>query len=101
MPGVLRYHKTADRPEAVLTLPDGIDITSGYTFSVKIGNPGSAATVTKTSGITGGVGAATVAWTAGELATLAVGSYTLQFTATTGGLDRVYECRLQILDVTT
>jgi hypothetical protein len=96
----LRYHKTAERPEAILTLPDEVDVTSGYTFSLKIGQRGQAATLTKTTNITGGDGFVTVAWTAGELANLS-GTYVLQLTATTGGLDRVYECQFQIADVVT
>jgi hypothetical protein len=53
----LRYHKTAERPSAELWLEDIdgtlIDFASGYTFSLKIGNKGSTALLTKTSGITG------------------------------------------------
>jgi hypothetical protein len=97
----LRYHKTAERPEATLTLPDDADVSSGYTFSLKIGQRGAAASLTKTTNITGGDGFVTVAWVAGELAALAVGTYVLQLTATTGGLDRVYECNFQIADVVT
>jgi hypothetical protein len=98
---VLTYHRTAERPEAILTLPDGVDVSAGYTFSLKVGTPGSAALLTKTTNITGGDGQVTVAWTAGELAALTAGVYSLQLTATTGGLDRVYECLLTIKDAVT
>lgn len=92
MSSLLSYHLTAERPEAVITLPDALDVTTGYTFSLKIGHVGSAALLTKTAGITGGNGTVTVAWAAGELAgALTKGSYTVQLTVTTGGLDRVYE----------
>lgn len=90
---LLTYHISAERPEAVITLPDALDVSTGYTFSLKIGHVGSAALLTKTTGITGGVGTVTVAWTAGELAGALAGGvrYTAQLTCTTGGLDRVYE----------
>jgi hypothetical protein len=97
----LVYHRTAERPEAVLTLPDGVDVSSGYSFSLKIGNKGQAALVTKTTNITGGAGEVTVAWTAGELANLPAGVYTLQLTATVGGLDRVYETTFVADEVVT
>lgn len=97
----LRYHKTAERPEAVLTLPDGVDVTTGYAFSLKIGQKGTVAFVTKTTGLTGGVGIVTVAWAAGELAVLPQGHYVLELTATSAGLDRVYECILLVDDVIT
>ena len=98
----LRYHRTAARPEAVLALPDGIDVTTGYTFSLKIGRDGTPAIITKTTNITGGVGQVTVAWTAGELAALDADTlYTVQLTASTGGLARVYETTLKIDGVIT
>jgi hypothetical protein len=68
---------------------------------LKIGHKGAAALVTKTTNLTGGVGSVTVAWTAGELAALDAGLYSLQLTATTGGLDRVYETTFTVLDVMT
>jgi hypothetical protein len=97
----LRYVKTAERPEAVLTLPDGVDVTAGYTFTLKIGTPGQAALLTKTTNITGGDGQVTIVWTAGELGAVAAGTYGLQLTATTGGLDRVYEGSIAIGDAIT
>lgn len=97
----LRYHRDAERPEAVLTLPDGVDVSTGYTFVVRIGRPGEEAVVEKTTGITGGDGVVTVAWAAGELADLVKGRYTMQVTATTGGLDRVYECPFEAVEVIT
>jgi hypothetical protein len=93
MANTLEYHITAERPDAVLTLPDDLDVTSGYTFSVRIGRRGQEALLDKTTGITGGDGFVTVSWTAGELASIgAAGGYLLTLTVTTGGLDRVYEC---------
>lgn len=110
---MISYYKTAERPSLELWLVDDagdlIDLSSGYTFSLKIGEPGSAALLTKTSGITGAAGAGTepdgtpnvtVAWTAGELA-LTPGVYVAQLTATTSSLDRVWTFPIQILDVIT
>jgi hypothetical protein len=109
----LRYHKTAERPSAELWLLDDdgtlIDFSSGYTFSFKIGHKGSAALLTKTTGITGAAGAGTeptgtpnvvVAWAAGELA-LTAGSYSWQLTATSSALDRVFGGSFHVLDVIT
>jgi hypothetical protein len=109
----LRYHKTPERPSAELWLEDIdgtlIDFASGYTFSLKIGNKGSTALLTKTSGITGAAGAGSepsgtpnvvIAWTAGELA-LTAGRYTWQLTATSSALDRVFEGSFEVLDVIT
>jgi len=107
------YHSTADRPALELWLLDDddtlIDFSSGYTFSFKIGTPGTAALLTTTTGVTGAAGAGTeptgtpnivVTWTAGQLA-LAVGTYTGQLTATTSGLDRLFQFPFAITDVVT
>jgi hypothetical protein len=107
------YHSTADRPVLQLWLQDDdgtlIDFSSGYTFSLKIGEPGSAALLTKSSSITGAAGAGTeptgtpnvtVTWTAGELA-LTPGNYTGQLTATISSLDRVFTFPFTITDVIT
>lgn len=110
---VLRYNANAERPSASLWLRDRtnalIDFSSGYTFVFKIGTPGSSALLTKSSGITGAVGAGsepdgtpnvTVAWTAGEL-NLTPGAYGWQLTATTSSLDRTFTGTFEILDVIT
>jgi hypothetical protein len=83
------YVQGADLPDLTFTwyAQDGtlIDLSTGYTFSLKIGNPGSAALITKTTGITGAATDpnVTIAWaTSGELNTLAPGSYALQLQAT-------------------
>lgn len=107
------YAKTADRPALKLWLLDDdgslIDFSSGWTFSFKIGTPGSAALLTKTSGITGAAGAGTeptgtpnvtVTWSAGELA-LTPNAYSWQLTATTSSLDRVFSGGFTITDVIT
>lgn len=97
----IAYEVAAERPLLRIWWQDDdgdlIDFSSGYTFTVKVGQLGSAAALTKTSGITGSAGSGVpgdgtcnveIAWSAGELA-LTPGQYTLQITATTGGLDRV------------
>lgn len=113
MTTTLRYAKSAERPALKLWLLDDdgslIDFSSGYTFSFKIGQVGSAALLDKSSGISGATGAGTeptgtpnvtVTWTAGELS-LTPGTYTWQLTATTSGLDRVFQGSIVILDVVT
>jgi hypothetical protein len=100
---IVRYHATAERPTLRISWYDDddalIDFSTGYAFSLKVGNLGSAALLTKTSGITGAATApnVTIAWTAGELA-LTPGTYTYELTATTSSLDRVMSGQLQILD---
>jgi hypothetical protein len=105
------YKKNADRPALELWWFDRtgalINFSSGYTFSLKIGHPGSSAVLTKTTNITGAAGSGTapdgtpnltVTWAAGELA-LTPSSYTAELTATTSSLDRVFTFRLNVLDV--
>lgn len=95
MSQIAEYIQGADIPDLTLRLNDstgaGIDFGSGYTFSLKIGQPGSAAAITKTADITGSTPSptdeddpnVTIEWdTTGELNTLAVGTYTGQLTAT-------------------
>lgn len=104
------YHRNAERPAAKMWLYDDdgalIDFSSGYTFSFKIGNPGSTALLTKTSNITGAVGSGaeptgtpniTITWTAGEL-DITPSVYSWQLKATTSSLDRVFEGVFHVLD---
>lgn len=109
----LRYHTTAELPALEMWLLDDdgtlIDFSTGWTFSLKIGEVGQVALLTKTTGITGAAGAGseptgtpnlTVAWAAGELA-ITPGIWTWQLTATASSLDRVFAGTIQILDVVT
>jgi hypothetical protein len=67
-----------------------VDMTTGWTFSLKVGTSGATA-FTKTSGITGTVSGMTVNWTvSGELNTLAPGAYIGEITATRTGDSRQY-----------
>jgi hypothetical protein len=113
MSTTIRYHKTAERPALEMWLLDDdeslIDLSTGYTFSLKIGNKGSTALLTKTTGIVGAAGAGAeptgtpnvaVSWAAGEL-NLTAGRYVWQLTATSSALDRVFEGTFEILDVIT
>jgi len=109
----LRYHKTAERPDSKLWLLDDdgtlINFATGYTFTFKIGRRGTAAVLTKTSGILGTAGAGaepdgdpnvTIVYSAGEFAAVAPSpSYRWQLTATTGGLDRVFEGGFELVEV--
>jgi hypothetical protein len=103
------YHRNAERPAAKMWLFDDdgtlIDM-SGYTFSFKIGNPGVAALLTKTSNITGGAGEGieptgtpniTVTWAAGEL-DIEPGIYTWQLKASDSSMDRVFAGSFAVLD---
>jgi hypothetical protein len=83
------YIQGADIPDLAITWLDNagtvIDYSSGYTFSLKLGQPGQAAAMTKSTGITGAATApnVTVAWaTSNELNTLDPGTYTLDLIAT-------------------
>lgn len=109
----LHYYAHDERPSAEIWWQDDdgtlVDFSSGYTFSLKVGVPGSAALLTKTSGITGAAGAGSeptgtpnivVAWTAGEL-NLTPGIYALQLKATTSSLDRTLNGSITIHDVIT
>lgn len=109
MSGALKYYQGAERPALKLWLLDDdgtlIDFSLGYSFTLKIGLAGQTPLLTKTTGITGAVGAGveptgspnvTVAWAAGELG-IPVGSYTWSLTATTGGLDRIFAGAFQVL----
>ncbi len=112
----LSYAITADRPAAELWLYDDdgtlIDFSSvSYTWSLKVGNKGEAALLTKSSGIAGAVGAGVepsgtancvITWTAGEIAAsnVVAGSvYAFQLTATISSLDRVFEGQFEVKSV--
>lgn len=111
----LRYFRTAERPDIKLWLLDDagnlIDFSTGYTFAFKVGDPGSTAVFTKTSGITGAAGSGTqtsgtpnitISFTAGELDSVpTTRSYTWQLKATTSSLDRIYQGKITFSDVIT
>lgn len=85
MPEYIQGAELDDMPISWLDADgDPYNFASGWTFSVKVGAKGAAATFTKTSGITGASTAPniTVTWaTTGELNTLAPGDHTLQVEA--------------------
>lgn len=114
MPRSLVLHRTAERPSIEMWLEDAdgalIDLSSGYSYSLKLGEVGSAAAFTKTSGFTGAAGSGeepsgvpnlTIAFTAAELDSLTPGPCTGQLTLTTSSLDRVFQFGVQIRDVIT
>lgn len=83
------YTQGAELPDLTFEWRDStgalIDFSSGYTFVLKLGTPGQAAVLTKSTGITGAATNpnVTVVWaTSGELNTLTPGVYTLQLIAT-------------------
>jgi len=111
--GIILY-KTAELPDVSLWLTDDdgalIDFSSGYTFEFKIGSPGSAAKLTKTTGISGAAGSGTessgtpnvtLSFAAAELDSIDRKRYTGQLRATTGGKDRVFQFAVDVRDVVT
>jgi hypothetical protein len=83
------YVQGSDLPDLGLTWLDTngsvIDFSIGWTFELKIGEPGVVALVTKTSSIVGAATSpnVTIAWlTTGELNTLAPGDWRAQLKAT-------------------
>lgn len=83
------YIQGADLPDLALKWYDGNgavrDFSSGWTFVVKVGQPGSTAQFTKSTGITGASSLpnVTIAWaTSNELNTVATGSWILDIIAT-------------------
>jgi hypothetical protein len=104
------YHRNAERPGAKMWLFDDdgslIDLSSGYDFVFKIGNPGATALLTKNSNITGAVGSGVeptgtpnvfLSWSTGEL-DIEPGVYSWTLKATTSSLDRVFAGSFVILD---
>lgn len=110
LPAATPYVQGSDLPDLAITWKDGsgtiINYSSGYTFVLKVGSPGSAATLTKSTGITGAAAApnVTVAWaTTGELNTLPAGSYTADLiaTRTSDSKQRVFRFVLPVLAAIT
>ena len=110
----LTYYRTAEFPDLQLWVLDDdgtlIDFSTGYSFTWKLGRPGSAAEFTKTTNITGSVGSGTepggtpnvtLIFVAGELDSIDPGLYTWQLRATSSGRDRIFEDVITIRDVIT
>lgn len=102
------YIKGSDLPDLVVAWYDGdgttIDMSSGYTFAVKVGIPGADAELTKSTGITGTSSGLSIQWaTSGELNDLDAGIYTLQVTATrtADSRNRIQQIPLHVLDAVT
>ena len=88
---LVTYIQGSDLPDTAIRWEDStgtlINYSTGYTFELKVGTPGDAALLTKSTGITGASTDpnVTLAWaTSGELNTLAVGIYSAQLKATRG-----------------
>lgn len=107
------YYRTAELPSIRLWLRDDnknlVDLTSA-SFVFKVGNPGSAAIFTKSSGITGAAGSGveptgtpnvTIAFSAGEWDSVAVGPAAWQIKATIAGQDRFWQGPFHLYDVIT
>ena len=81
----LRYHRGDERPAwqaTVLVNGSTDDMTSGYTFSVRVQQGDATPVLTKTTNITGAAGGVvTVAWAENDL-DIAPGRYKVLLTAT-------------------
>lgn len=101
----IEYYEGAEYPNVEITWLDSagniINFSSGWTFTVKIGQAGVAAIVTKTTGITGAQTApnVTISWAAAELDTLNPAIYDMDVIAreTATSKDRVQTAKLTIL----
>lgn len=90
------YMDGADLPDIALTWLDDegntIDFSSGWTFELRAGTPGSTAIIEKTTGLTGAAAApnVTVSWDEGELDDLTHGIHYCDViaTRTADGKDR-------------
>jgi hypothetical protein len=109
----LTVFRTAERPELKFWLLDDaaalVDLSTGYTFTFKIGIPGQTAVFTKTTGLTGAAGSGTeptgtpnltATFAAGDLDSLTKGLYRWQVAARTGAsLDRFWDGPITVRDV--
>lgn len=78
-----------DTPVVITDDGTAVDLSTGYTFSLKVGADGSDAAFTKTSGITGTTTGVTIQWaTTGELQSLDPGPYLFQLTSIRGSDSR-------------
>lgn len=101
----LSYHYAAERPTIQLWILNAqrelMDLSTGYTFSFRVGGTYASPLLTKTSGITGAVGSGVepsgtpnvvISWSAGEI-TAGLGSqrgtYPCWLTLTTGTADDI------------
>ena len=79
---------------------DLIDFTAGWTFTLGCAPVGGAALATggfpKTTGITGGLGLVTVAWTATDLGVLPAGTFDLKLRITLGSKDHTIDERITV-----
>ena len=85
----VEYLQGADLPDLAITWLNSagnlVDFTTGYSFELKVGRPGSVALFTKSTGFSASLTDPnlTVAWAnTGELNTIAAGQYRCQIRAT-------------------
>jgi len=77
-----KYKRGAELGDGKITWNDEltglIDFSTGWTWTLRIGDEGTTAIITKTTGISGAATApnVTIVWDAGELDTLTPGTYT-------------------------
>jgi len=110
----IAYIRSAEKPDLQVWWYDDdgnlVDFSSGVvSWSLKIGQVGQAAALTKTTGITGAAGSGTpgsgtpnvaIVWATNEL-NLTPGAYTLQLNCVTTDGDRVEQVPIEIRGVIT
>lgn len=93
------YIAGANLPDLAIQCSDDggpVDLSSGYTFELRIGSR-SHGLIAKTTGITGTATGVIVVWaTTGELLDLPAGGYTLDLIARTGGKQRVFRASMKV-----
>jgi hypothetical protein len=101
----VEYTIGAELPDTAITWTDEsgnlINFSSGWTFTVKVGDQGKTALLTKSTGITGAAAAPnlTIAWAAGELDGVGSGAWACQVTAhnTASAKDRIRTFSIKLL----
>lgn len=106
----ITYYKNAEDPTMRLWWYDDdgtlVNLSAVTSWSLKIGQYGETALLSKTSGITGAAGSGVdptgvpnvvVVWAAGDL-NVAAGAYVMQLVATSSGRDRTMTAPFRILN---
>lgn len=98
----------AELPDTAILWPENgvpIDFSSGWTFTLKVGNGGETALLTKTTGITGASTSPniTIAWATGELESVGSGAWECQLLAhnSVSNKDRMHKFTIGLLPAIT